>query len=99
MLAHNHVPPDVTVWIGRHGHVVTYYVRELLNVVALGNRATASRRARRFLDRMREDSRRSSPRPLVSIRAAAATLIASNPYGQKIGTAEEPVVDTTSQPY
>ena len=37
MLPHNHVPPDVTVWIGRHGHVVTYHVRggELLNVIAI----------------------------------------------------------------
>ena len=37
MLPHNHVPPDMTAWIGRHGHVVTYYVRggELLNVVAI----------------------------------------------------------------
>ncbi len=36
-LPHNHVPPDMTAWIGRHGHVVTYYVRggELLNVVAI----------------------------------------------------------------
>jgi salicylate hydroxylase len=33
----NHVGRNVTIWMGRHGHIVTYYVRggELLNVVAI----------------------------------------------------------------
>jgi salicylate hydroxylase len=37
MLPLNHVPPDMTAWIGRRGHVVTYYLRdgELVNVVAI----------------------------------------------------------------
>jgi salicylate hydroxylase len=36
-LPRGHVPRDVTIWMGRRGHVVTYYVRdnELLNVVSI----------------------------------------------------------------
>jgi salicylate hydroxylase len=33
----NHVPPDVTVWRGPRGHIITYYVRagQLVNIVAV----------------------------------------------------------------
>jgi 2-polyprenyl-6-methoxyphenol hydroxylase-like FAD-dependent oxidoreductase len=37
VLPPNHVPCNVTIWMGRHGHIVTYCVRggDLLNVVAI----------------------------------------------------------------